>query len=87
MIRSALGSGSLKKSPEAVRMRSLRPAAVIFLRAMGSTGGKSKDVHRRWGWRRATSIDRMPVALEELHRHQGIEEIRSAALMKIELCA
>ena len=42
VMTSALGSGSVKKSPLAVAMRFARPAAAMCLRAMGSTTGKSK---------------------------------------------
>ena len=62
MIRSALGSGSLKKSPDAVATRPARPAAAMCFRATGSTGGRSKDVQRRCGCRRATSMHSNPVA-------------------------
>ena len=44
VMRSALGSGSLKKSPAAVVMRSLRPAAAMCFRAIGSTGGRSNEM-------------------------------------------
>ena len=54
VITSARGSGSVKKSPEAVFTRSPSPAAAIARCAIGSTTGRSHDVQRRCGWRAAT---------------------------------
>jgi hypothetical protein len=48
VIMSTLGNGSLKKSPEAVLTRSLNPAAAMCFRAIGSTGGRSKEMHRKF---------------------------------------
>src|SRR5262249_46386322 len=62
VMMSALGKGSLKKSPDAVVMRWLKPAAPMLLVATGATGGKSKLIHLRCGCFFATSMESRPVA-------------------------
>jgi len=62
VITSARGSGSARKSPDAVDTRSPSPAAAIARFAIGSTIGRSKLVQRRCGWRAATVRASRPFA-------------------------
>ena len=79
VITSALGSGSVKKSPAAAVTRSLRPAASIARFAIGSTTGRSKLVQRMCGWRSATMIESWPVAPPTSHSVWYLEKSNFSA--------
>lgn len=67
VMTSAFGSGSLKKSPDAVFTRSDEPSRAIALAAIGSTAGKSNDTQRICGCLFATRIESRPLAPPTSH--------------------
>src|SRR5437667_12821173 len=73
VMMSALGSGSLKKSPAAVPIRSLKPAAPMDFLATGSTGGRSKLTQL------IPCLWAVPFPLQEPHRHERLEELSDSA--------
>lgn len=84
VMTSAFGSGSLKKSPDAVFTRSDEPSRAIALAAIGSTAGKSNDTQRICGCLFATRIESRPLAPPTSHNVWYLEKSTlSARALKV----